>query len=179
MLMAFNLTGKSQVEGVANWTKKIEKCHLKNFYQIDSLVYRSEQPRHRSMIELKQMGIMKIMNLRNFKKDDWRSRGTNLKLEHIAINTWRMNKEELIRATKVLLQAHEPILVHCLHGSDRTGAVIACYRICKYNWPIEKAINEMVNGGYGFHKKTFQNIIQLLNEINWDEFKENVRAPIL
>lgn len=35
----------------------------------------------------------------------------------------------IIDALKVIKDAPKPILVHCLHGSDRTGAVIAMYRI--------------------------------------------------
>ncbi len=43
-----------------------------------------------------------------------------------------------------------PILVHCLHGNDRTGIVIAAYRILINGWTVEKAKNEMY--AHGFHR---------------------------
>lgn len=41
------------------------------------------------------------------------------------------------------------VLVHCLHGEDRTGMVMAAYRMIMQNWSFEKAKTEML--GYGFH----------------------------
>ena len=45
-----------------------------------------------------------------------------------------------------------PAFVHCKHGADRTGTAVALYRIKVQNWDAEEAINEMVNGGYNFHR---------------------------
>jgi protein tyrosine/serine phosphatase len=35
------------------------------------------------------------------------------------------------------------VLVHCSAGADRTGYIIARYRILEQNWPLEKAYKEM------------------------------------
>jgi tyrosine-protein phosphatase SIW14 len=35
-----------------------------------------------------------------------------------------------------------PIFVHCRRGSDRTGAVIACYRIAHDHWKNGQALKE-------------------------------------
>ncbi len=48
-----------------------------------------------------------------------------------------------------LFKGHS-VLIHCLHGEDRTGIVCAAYRIKYQNWPVEKAIAEMYEEG--FHK---------------------------
>jgi hypothetical protein len=44
------------------------------------------------------------------------------------------------------------VLVHCHHGADRTGTMCALYRIAIQGWTKEDAIQEMVQGGYGFHE---------------------------
>ncbi len=36
-----------------------------------------------------------------------------------------------------------PVLLHCYKGKDRTGYMIALYRICLQGWPVEKAGKEM------------------------------------
>ena len=42
-----------------------------------------------------------------------------------------------------------PIFIHCLRGMDRTGAVIACYRIAHDGWGNQKALEEAKS--YGMH----------------------------
>jgi len=40
-----------------------------------------------------------------------------------------------------------PIFVHCQHGCDRTGTLIACYRIRHAQWPSNKALKEAKHYG--------------------------------
>src|SRR2546430_2746714 len=42
------------------------------------------------------------------------------------------------------------IFVHCEHGQDRTGLVVACYRVQAEGWSKAKAEKEMFD--HGFHK---------------------------
>lgn len=42
-----------------------------------------------------------------------------------------------------------PIYVHCKHGVDRTGYVVAAYRCLAQGWDIETAVEEMKR--LGFH----------------------------
>ena len=41
--------------------------------------------------------------------------------------------------------------VHCTHGQDRTGLIIAIYRLTKCGWSKKKAQREMLK--LGFHKE--------------------------
>jgi protein-tyrosine phosphatase len=41
-------------------------------------------------------------------------------------------------------QANQPILVHCARGTNRTGAVVAYYRIYHSKWSRERIRDEMV-----------------------------------
>ena len=65
---------------------------------------------------------------------------------------------------RILKNAPKPIVVHCHQGSDRTGAVIAMYRIVFQKWAKEKALDEMENGGFGFHKR-YSNIVHYIKGI--------------
>ncbi len=47
-------------------------------------------------------------------------------------------------------QNQQKVLLHCYHGSDRTGASVAMYRIIFQNWSTTDALAEMKHGGYGF-----------------------------
>ena len=65
-----------------------------------------------------------------------------------------MNRDDLLQVMRHIQQAqklNQKVLIHCYHGSDRTGASVAMYRIIFENWPTEDALNEIKYGGYGFH----------------------------
>lgn len=42
------------------------------------------------------------------------------------------------------------VLVHCEHGEDRTGMVIAAWRIIKNGWSVQQAKKEMYDFGFNY-----------------------------
>lgn len=46
------------------------------------------------------------------------------------------------------------VLIHCLHGEDRTGICIAAYRIKYQGWTVDRAREEMFS--LGFHKFPYE-----------------------
>jgi hypothetical protein len=64
----------------------------------------------------------------------------------------------VLEAMKILSDpANRPIVIHCQHGSDRTGAMMALYRIVVQGWTKDDAIREMNAGGY-HHSSWFSNL---------------------
>ena len=138
-----------------NWGAQINTQH--NFYQISDTVFRSEQPSADTIPELKKHGIDVVINLRSRNKDKTvfsQSSGQGFQLVHIPINTWAIDREDLLTVMQNIQKAkqnNQRMLIHCYHGSDRTGASVAMYRIIFENWSTQDAMNEMKHGGYGFH----------------------------
>jgi protein-tyrosine phosphatase len=44
--------------------------------------------------------------------------------------------------------ANQPVFVHCYHGEDRTGAVVALYRIVFQGCTVDQAHQEMMKDGH-------------------------------
>lgn len=124
---------------------------LENLYRVDQHLYRSEQPGKEDFALLEKLGVREVINMRKLHKDDDKAVGTNLRLHHIPVNTGRLNIEQLTEALRIIRDATGPVLMHCWHGSDRTGAVVAMYRIVFQGVTKEKAVREMTSGGFGFH----------------------------
>jgi len=94
--------------------------------------------------------------------------------------TGSITQDQLIEALAIIRDAKGPLLVHCWHGSDRTGAVIAAYRIVFQNWTKEQALDELKNGGFGYHAKIYPNIVDLINGLDVKTIclKLNLKQPI-
>ena len=154
-----------------NWAKQISLSPFYNLYKVDDFVYRSEQPTPEGMKALDSMGIKSILSLRNILSDKSAAKGTKLTLCQYRINTWTISYQEVVASLRILIDVDKPVLVHCKHGSDRTGCVIAAYRMAVQGWTKEDAIKEFREGGYGFHEDWFENILVLLEGIDVDQLK--------
>ncbi len=157
----------------AKWAQPIIAADLENWHQIDGKVFRSSQPDTDDMPLLQQLNITDVLNLRSIHTDDDEAKGTSLKLHHIRTSAGDISQDEIIQALKIITTAKGKILVHCWHGSDRTGAVIASYRIVVQDWYKAEAIDEMINGGYGFHA-IFDNIVPTIKGLEVDKIREDL-----
>ncbi|WP_168189685.1 dual specificity protein phosphatase family protein [Limnobaculum zhutongyuii] len=153
---------------------KVSDTTLENFYQVDKDLYRSGQPGVEQMQELERRGVKSIFNLRNFHTDNSEAKGTSLKLYHIPMEAGRFTEEQVILALKQLYHAPKPALIHCWHGSDRTGLMVAMYRMVFLGWSKQDAIEELKKPEFGYHKWAYYNIIQYLENVDVESIRKQV-----
>lgn len=120
-----------------------------NFAQVTPFLYRGEQPTAEGFAELKRHGIRTVVSLRSFNSDRDSLRGTGLRYIRIGAKPWHPEDEDLIAFLKVVEDAgNHPVFVHCQHGSDRTGYMIAAYRMIEQGWSLDAALHEMERFGF-------------------------------
>jgi protein tyrosine/serine phosphatase len=142
-----------------------------NLYRVNNNLYRSGQPTEEGMKNLEKIGIKTIINLRAFYTDTDEIKGTALLNEELSINAWQIKDEDIIHVLLIIEKKENgPFLIHCEYGADRTGVMIAMYRIVEQGWSREEAIEEMVDGGYGFHS-IWSNIIDYIKNVDVDIIK--------
>lgn len=146
---------------------------LDNFYKVDQGLYRSNQPTMAQFKSLEENGIKEILNLRRFHSDTDDARSTGLTLHHIKVRASQVSEKHLLDAMRIIRDRKGDILVHCHHGSDRTGVVIATYRVVFQNWSKEKAIAEMKRKEFGFHS-IFSNLPKLIEDLDVKRFKKEL-----
>lgn len=160
-----------------HWSKAIRKDQ--NFYQVSPFLFRSEQPNPQLLAELSKYQIDVVINLRDNNPDLSLFKKSSLELVHLPIKTWAINRTDLVQVMqkiKVAQQKNQKILIHCYHGSDRTGASIAMYRIIFEHWETQDALKEMKHGGYGFHP-IWINIEKLFRPENIKWIQEQLSNP--
>ena len=126
----------------ANTLTKVASKQFKNLYKINDVLYRSEQPSKKGFKEIELIGVKTILNLRRLRNNTKKAKDFNFNLVHHPIKTKELNESDILKALKVIQNSEHPVLVHCWHGSDRTGTIIAAYRMVFDNWSKEQAINE-------------------------------------
>ena len=158
----------------AEWAQPISQEGVPNLFKVTDHLYRSAQPSAAGMKNLESIGIRTVINLRAFHSDHAEVAGTALLNEELSVKTWHLEDEDVARVLRMLKDtARGPYLVHCQHGADRTGTMIAMYRIIFQGWSKEKAIDELVNGGYGFHP-IWKNILEYVQNVD----VEKIRAAV-
>jgi protein tyrosine/serine phosphatase len=155
----------------SQWAVPIQLSGVPNLHKIDDNLYRSAQPTKQGMKNLRKFGIKTIINLRAFHSDADELRGTGLLDKELSVKSWHIEDEDVVRVLKIIREKENgPFLIHCQHGADRTGVMSAMYRIVEQGWSKDKAIEEMVYGGYGFHS-IWSNIIHYVKNLDIGKIK--------
>jgi len=136
-------------------------------------LYRSAQPSANGFKELQRLGIRTIINLRSRHSDKAALKDTTLRCEEIEMTAAFPSDEQVVQFLRIISNKDDgPFLVHCQHGSDRTGTMTAIYRMVIRGWSKDEAVAEMTHGGFGFHTIWRMTLVPYRRKTNVDLLKE-------
>jgi len=153
---------------------KYESEHFDNLYAISDSMYRSEQPSRKAFKELELYGFKTVINFRRLWNDNRKARDTDLNLVHLPMRSAKLTEAEVIEALKAVNNAQKPVLLHCWHGSDRTGVVVAAYRTVFENWTKEDAISEFRHTDFGYHENWYPHLISILENLDAEAIRKEL-----
>lgn len=164
-----------------NWSQKVGSVDLRtdvrlpNLYQVSPVLYRSAQPGIEGLEILNQqlarrygmpMEIKTVISLRNNAGDGALVKPVGVRYEQIRFDTWHVKDEDVKRFLQLVRDPkNQPILLHCKHGADRTGMMVAIYRVVEQGWSKQAAIAEMTQGGFGYHP-IWSNLIRYIENMD-------------
>ena len=171
-LFCFAAAAQKQHKRPTNWAKPVA-CSLDNFYQLNDSIYRSAQPTKGDFKCIRKNKIETLVCLRSRPYDMKLDKSGRHTLLHLSMQPDDFTDKEIIDALQLIKMAPKPMLIHCHHGSDRTGVVLAMYRIVFEDWSKTDAIQEMTKGGYGYHHK-YDNIIRYILDADVEHIRKEV-----
>ncbi len=147
-------------ERPAPWAVRLDNAGLPNAFKVSDALYRGAQPTREGFLELKRMGIKTVINLREHHSDAELIRGTGLRYFRIPMSAVRPRRTDFDRFLRIVQRPElQPVFVHCMRGADRTGAVVALYRMYVQHWDADEAVKELRDGGYGYNPQLREIIV--------------------
>jgi protein tyrosine phosphatase (PTP) superfamily phosphohydrolase (DUF442 family) len=155
----------------ATWAVAVSTQGVANLWRVETDLYRSARPESAGFQELEKLGVKAVLDVES-PADEAAAKGTKLKLFHVPMNAFGLRDESVLEAMKILSDpANRPIVIHCQHGADRTGAMMALYRVVVEGWSKDDAIREMNAGGY-HHSSWFSNLDRYVAGANVDALRK-------
>jgi protein tyrosine/serine phosphatase len=174
LILTSHATSLGAAERPERWAAPVAIAGTPNLHKVSDALYRCAQPSAEGMRNLEALGVKTVLSLRSFHSDEREASGTTLELVRVRFDTWDVDEDELVDALRVLRDPEkQPVLVHCKHGADRTGMIIALHRIVFEGWTKAEAIDEMKNGGYGWHS-VWTHIPRYLESVDVEALKARI-----
>ncbi len=129
---------------------------LPNFARVNEKLYRGAQPLKEGFRKLAELGITTVINLRN---DDERAlreeldaKAAGLRYFNIPFKRRGPPSDAQVDEVLSLIDAKENgvVFIHCHKGQDRTGMIVALYRVSREGWTSQEAIREAESLGMKF-----------------------------
>jgi protein tyrosine phosphatase (PTP) superfamily phosphohydrolase (DUF442 family) len=156
------------------WAVAVSAKSVANLWRVEPDLYRSARPESAGFQELEKMGVKAVLDVES-PQDEAAAKGTKLKLYHVPMNAFGLRDESVLEAMRILSDpANRPIVIHCQHGADRTGAMMALYRIVVQGWTKADAIREMNAGGY-HHSSWFSNLDRYVANADVDALRKALK----
>lgn len=127
--------------------RRLDGFPLRRFDRVDAAIYRSGQPTSQQLQELSQRyGIRTVLKLNH--GPEVVPAGVTIIHRPLSVMT-EPSPAELQEILDTIESSPKPLLVHCTHGEDRTGLIVALYRL-RRGLPVELAYADMLR--HGFHQ---------------------------
>jgi tyrosine-protein phosphatase SIW14 len=139
---------------------------VENFYKVDDQVYRGAQPSSAGFASLAKLGVKTIIDLRQIGEHSQAGEEAIVKalgMQYVSIPLKGMARPDNGVVSQILGllndSASAPVFVHCKRGADRTGTIIACYRISHDSWEPKRALSEARDDGMSIFQRSMQKYI--------------------
>ena len=138
---------------------------IPNFGRVTTTLFRGAQPDEAGMAGLQRLGVRTVINLR-LASDTWPAEEASARahgLTYLAAPLAGLSAPTPAQVSQILAlieSSPAPVFVHCQHGADRTGTIVACYRMQHDGWTVERAFAEAKLFGFSIFQIGMKHFIR-------------------
>jgi len=159
------------------WAAPIDLPGVPNARKVSDGLYRGAQPNEAGFDSLHQLGVRTVINLRGNDSNLDRFEQGQFTYHRIPMDGFDPKTEQVVEFLRIAGDADaQPVFVHCQHGADRTGVLIAMHRVVIDGWTREQAIAEMTRGGTQFHS-LYGNLIDFVRNADIAAIQRDLANP--
>ncbi len=139
---------------------------LSNVGRVSPGIFRGAQPTKEGYATLKMMGVKTVINLRTSMSENKAVEAAGMRSIEVPMEmSTDQLKTKVDRVVALMADsANQPVFVHCRHGQDRTGIVVAAYRMKVEGWRLADAEAEMQAFGFNDIWINFKKFIRRYGE---------------
>jgi len=140
---------------------------LPNFKIVNDRILRGGQPSDDGFKKLAERGVKTVVDLRWINEHSIPHEKEIVEADGMRFISVPMKglsaptQEQMTKVLSILEDSNSwPVFIHCRRGSDRTGTVLACYRISHDHWQNQKALEEAKAYGLSSFERAMRSFIQ-------------------
>ncbi len=138
---------------------------LQNFEQVSDSLCRGAQPSTDGLRELAKMGVHTIVDLRGeggrATKEAQTARSLGMEYVNIPLDGFQAPTADQVAKVQAIFEnpSSGKVFVHCRRGADRTGTMVAIYRIEHDHWKNQQALDEAKSMKMAGAERLMQNFV--------------------
>jgi tyrosine-protein phosphatase SIW14 len=144
-----------------------DSAGLPNLKIVNDQVLRGGQPSDEGFKKLAERGVKTVVDLRWTDEHDIPREKHVVEtagMHFISVPMKGLSAPSLEQISKVLDVLEDssnwPVFIHCRRGADRTGTVLACYRMSHDHWQNQKALEEAKAYGLSVFERAMRSFIE-------------------
>lgn len=138
---------------------------IPNFQHVNAHVLRGGQPADVAWQKLANMGVKTVIDLRRESEHSTAAEAraveaAGMRYVNVPMSGFKTPRAEQVAKVLDLMDGGDIVFVHCKHGKDRTGTVVAAYRISRDRWANQKALDEAESYGLHWYERGMKRFIR-------------------
>ncbi len=149
LVLAGAIVANETVETLSYSDEKLAIDGVANLGRVNPRLYRGGQPSEAGFVSLKRLGVDQIVSFtigdQSIADESRRVRALGMSYLSLPWSATREPTADQVATFLALFRQYpgRTIFVHCWQGADRTGVMVALYRITFDHWSAAHALDEM------------------------------------
>lgn len=138
---------------------------IPNCATVNSHLMRGGQPEGDAWSRLAALGVKVVVDLRRVEEHSTVAEraaveAAGMRYVNVPMSGLSAPNARQIAAALAVIVGPDPVFIHCKQGKDRTGTVVALYRISHDHWNNDQALDEAESRGLHWYERGMKHLIR-------------------